>query len=723
LAGGIVMTPPLVPELPHTRHMRPLSVCLYAWLISLLLSSMLWAQAAPRAETFPTQPEAVRALRDNFTQSAQVLRDRADAMRRASGTATMQAWATIALIEFENELEHEDIVFALLDELESTTRDLQIPDLRFAALTLAAVINTHRGRLQLAQIQLEQLHGLLPCAPNSDWETLVVHNEGVLQRKLGHFDAALQLFERAAELQRSSSAHTWLAHELNSIGMLHGRTGRFSDAALVHQEALKLARVAVDQPEIARSLRLLGVLYRNLDDEERATEYLREALTQIQERNRREAIILTAELGISLMNMERFDEAAGFVEDAVTMAEASGNAQNKVNAYSRMADLELLRGRLDEAKRWVDRAWLEHDHVAVRDQVLLGLSRVRVLSVEGTNPDILAEARATLAAARSIGDRILERNALDLVADLELKLGDAASAYATRKAHQKLDKELAMDMAGRRIAVLEASLEQERTTLERQILTRDNQIKDLRIIRQRYLGLALISGILALSAVLALLFWRVRSMRQSNNALRANRDQLAQLHRALLQSTERLEHMANTDSLTGVANRHAVMGRIGQVWQSQNLGTSACLMLIDLDHFKLINDRHSHQAGDAVLRTLAERMRSALPAGALIGRWGGEEFVIVAEAIDTAGALQLAEELRQALETTIQWEGISIPCSGSIGVALLPGTSYRNAGDWIAASDEALYRAKHDGRNRVRLAPSDSDLDPGLPTDTSAQPG
>lgn len=679
-----------------------LLLLLTCWLA--LTAAPARAEPASPASAFPTEPAAVRSLRRDFSLPAMQLRERAIALRTAPGEAIAQAWATLALAELENELEHEATVLSLLDELQRTSVELAVPDLRFAVLTLTTIVYSNRNRLQDASAALTQMRALEQRNPNGHWRLLIQHNEGVVERKQGRFNAALRAFEAAAALQREQGGGVWLAHELNSIGMLHGRTGRFSDAALVHKEALDLARSAGDKPEIARSLRLLGVLYRSLDDEERGTEYLREALAQVEERNHRETIILNAELGISLMNMERFDEAARYIEEAVRLAEASGNAPNKVNAYSRMADLQLVRGNWEDAHRWVDRAWLEYGRVAVRDQVLLKLSRVRVYGVRGASPDLLAQAQEVLAGARQIGDRILERAALDVLADLELGLGDAASAYVTRKAHQKLDKELAMDMAGRRIAVLEASLEQERSEGERERLQIENQLKELRITRQRYLGAVLLLGIVALAAVLALLYQRVRTMRRNHAELRANRDQLAQLHAALLQSTERLEYLANTDTLTDLANRHAVMRRIELCWQRARIGGSGCLLLVDLDHFKQINDRHSHPAGDAVLKACAARMRAALPENALLGRWGGEEFVAVVESIDPAQALELGEGLRKRIDCAVEWEDRSIRCSGSVGIAALDARLHGSIEEWIAAADRALYRAKREGRNRVRMA-------------------
>jgi diguanylate cyclase (GGDEF)-like protein len=652
-----------------------------------------------------SQPPEIRQLRKNYDEKTETLRDRAAALRASANDPVTRAWATLALAEFENELEHEKETFELLDELEQSARALKVPDLEFAAQTLINVINVNRGRPQKTEAALVRMQQLADISGNLVWRAQIAHDRGVLFRKLGRFDDALKQFEVAEKINREIPGQPELAHELNSIGMLHGRTGRFSDAALVHKEALEIARKNDDRPEMARSLRLLGVLYRNLDDEEQGSEYLREALTHIQERNRREAIILNAEIGISLMKLERFDEAEAFIEKAVAMAAVSGNSPNKLNAYSRMAELELARGKWSEAKRWVDRAFMEFDKVAVRDQVLLRLTRVRIWAAKEPTPEALAEARITLEGTRQIGDRILERAALDVVADLELGLGDAASAYATRKAHQQLDKILAMDMAGRRIAVLEASLEKERADMERNLLERDSQIKDLRIVRQRYLGLALIAGIFALVAGLSLLFWRVRTMRQKNAELKASRDQLSELHFALLGSTEQLERMANSDALTSIANRHAVMRRLELTWQRATVVSTACLLLIDLDHFKQVNDRHGHLGGDAVLKAAAQRMQAMLPESTMLGRWGGEEFILVMEATDQGRALDFADRLRRQIgDTPVPWQGGEISVSASVGVSMLDKSRLASVDEWIASADRALYRAKREGRNRVELA-------------------
>ncbi|MBL0029512.1 MAG: hypothetical protein IPO95_10825 [Rhodanobacteraceae bacterium] len=118
----------------------------------------------------------------------------------------------------------------------------------------------------------------------------------------------------------------------------------------------------------------------------------------------------------------------------------------------------------------------------------------------------LSEARATVDGARKLGDKVLERGALDELSDIELATGDAMAAMATRKACQQLDKNLAIDVAGRRVAILEGNLAAQRAESQRALLVRDNQIQTLRLARQRLLGIALIVGFCALAVFVVILF-------------------------------------------------------------------------------------------------------------------------------------------------------------------------------------------------------------------------
>jgi diguanylate cyclase (GGDEF)-like protein len=129
----------------------------------------------------------------------------------------------------------------------------------------------------------------------------------------------------------------------------------------------------------------------------------------------------------------------------------------------------------------------------------------------------------------------------------------------------------------------------------------------------------------------------------------------------------------------------------------------ACLLL-DIDHFKRINDTYGHAAGDAVLRQLAELLKRASRAEDLVFRYGGEEFAAVLPNATARAAVQIAERIRSVVEKySFLWEGQTIPVTLSIGVASLHGAEMDSQA-LIQASDAALFEAKRNGRNRVAVA-------------------
>lgn len=164
--------------------------------------------------------------------------------------------------------------------------------------------------------------------------------------------------------------------------------------------------------------------------------------------------------------------------------------------------------------------------------------------------------------------------------------------------------------------------------------------------------------------------------------------------------------LAVTDPLTGLHNRRFAMGKLGRI-AARRLpdGRALAVLLIDIDRFKTINDRHGHQAGDSVLAAVAGRIASALPGVELLARYGGEEFLAIATVTDRGAARTLAERLRNAVADA----PFALPGGGclgvtlSVGVAIAPAPGPHDATSLVAAADRALYASKTSGRNSVNL--------------------
>jgi diguanylate cyclase (GGDEF)-like protein len=163
-----------------------------------------------------------------------------------------------------------------------------------------------------------------------------------------------------------------------------------------------------------------------------------------------------------------------------------------------------------------------------------------------------------------------------------------------------------------------------------------------------------------------------------------------------------LDHMASHDPLTGLLNRHAVVEAADrEMARSVRHGYPLSVLLLDIDHFKQVNDTHGHDAGDAVLRTFAATVLGALRRDDVLGRYGGEEFLALLPNSGREAALAVAERIRAAVGAmTVDHGGHTIAVTVSIGVAEVAGGD----GAWshvMQAADTALYAAKRGGRNRV----------------------
>jgi len=160
------------------------------------------------------------------------------------------------------------------------------------------------------------------------------------------------------------------------------------------------------------------------------------------------------------------------------------------------------------------------------------------------------------------------------------------------------------------------------------------------------------------------------------------------------------------DGLTGAHNKKYLSDRLeSELAFAMRHESPLSLVMLDLDHFKRINDNHGHLAGDYVLRTMAEGILETVRKEDVFARYGGEEFAILSRGIDRPGAIQFAKRLRTWIEMyPFIHEGQRLPVTASLGVATYPNNPVEDGETLVRKADEALYAAKEGGRNRVVAA-------------------
>jgi diguanylate cyclase (GGDEF)-like protein len=181
------------------------------------------------------------------------------------------------------------------------------------------------------------------------------------------------------------------------------------------------------------------------------------------------------------------------------------------------------------------------------------------------------------------------------------------------------------------------------------------------------------------------------------------------LQEELARANETLLKMSQTDGLTSVDNRRHVEERLTEMFEhAARLNEPLACMMCDVDHFKAVNDTYGHQAGDAVLRQLAEILRTTAREIDRVGRYGGEEFIVLLPGANVDDATAFAERVRREVEAReFAYDGGTVRRTLSAGVAAWPHPDVRHQEALVKAADDALYVAKQRGRNRV--VPYDSD--------------
>jgi diguanylate cyclase (GGDEF)-like protein len=194
----------------------------------------------------------------------------------------------------------------------------------------------------------------------------------------------------------------------------------------------------------------------------------------------------------------------------------------------------------------------------------------------------------------------------------------------------------------------------------------------------------------------------VSERRRKRNMSRTQ--ELSEQVRSLGARLEVAERENVTDPLTGLANRRAFDQELTRMANMAAVfGEQCCLLLVDADHFKDVNDRYGHRAGDAVLKTLADVLVRTFPRKSdMVARFGGEEFAIILRDANETDALRLGERLLGSIRNmVVHHEGEDIRITASVGLA--HAVAARPA-EWLEAADRALYEAKREGRNRCAVA-------------------
>ena len=539
---------------------------------------------------------------------------------------------------------------------------------------------------------------------------------GTLLISRGEFDLARERLQEALELFLGFGDLMQAANAHSELSRLERRVGDYLSALRAELASLSLRRQLPRTPELWRSLLNIAVLYEQIELFDESRRRYAEALAEAEQAGDPQAVarvlysyagflndfgrrdaaqaltmaeralaLLAGEIdqarlgsatlqhGRALVNLGRLDDADAVLREALARAEAAESRSLWAHVQFRRGELELLRGDLDAALALVTTAREEYERQG---------NRHRLIKVHGVLEQLHAARGEELDALRSGREHYLLRNQL-LGTNATGKMGELLSNFM---------------------------LGEERLRNER--LLQDNALAALNLANEKRTRGTLFLLAAAIALALLVLAWRHVSIRRLYGLLREKNLQIEaqgrELERANAELTEHSRELlerSQTDALTGLASRgHGMQQLVEALGRRAEFGARPAVLMVDVDHFKAINDRHGHLAGDQVLVAVAAALRSALPEGAALSRIGGEEFMVVLPDAPPSQAAVLGDAMRRRVrDASIDIGERVVRATVSIGICEVDNAAWAMR-DVLTRADHALYAAKHDGRDCVRQA-------------------
>lgn len=478
----------------------------------------------------------------------------------------------------------------------------------------------------------------------------------------GQYTSALTAVSQAATILRSTQDPYWRAVANAELCDAYWGTEQSESAKPFCRRAEKYFRSVTDEWYLARLENIIAMLHEADDESAQAIATAQSARERF-ERMQMPSMVAMIDDNLSSLYLASGDakRALEVSTRALAVELAVGKRQHAVSSHLNIAYAQSALGHHREAQSSVDAAMAIADEVDL-DSFKGAIQTVQMDIAEAARdfPRALAAARSAIEASYELNDEQRQR----AITELETRY----KADEQKREIERLDQE-------QRIRDLELARSQEENARQSAQLAR----QDLWL---WFIGVT--TSALAAVSLLLLKLWRS-----------------SRLH------AQRMRTLADTDGLTGVLNRRAMVERLQRCHDdAAREGTSACLCILDADHFKRINDTRGHQVGDLALKRIARAMADGTPAGAAIGRMGGEEFALLLPGVAAADGMRHAEQMRlHVAEDHRCADGLGFPMTVSIGVAVLDVDQMPNCEAWLVAADKALYRAKAAGRNRCELAP------------------
>lgn len=578
-----------------------------------------------------------------------------------------------------------------------------------------------RNDYPLAKQLLEQAISLL----QQDGQTIALANSlrrlGMVYRYQTDYATALKYVYQAMQIYQRLEDQAQIATTYSTIGTILEKMGQYEEALQAHQQSFTLHFELGNQHSLATAIYNLGDLHRVLGDKDQALKYFLQTLElDLAGGDMRDIAYSHNKLGYLYSELGEFAKAEQHAQQALALFEQIGARRDTDWARTVVAKLAMEQGNYATAKQLLDDIIERAKNSQYKSLLVDAYKMAAELALRQNDAEAtLRYTSPGIAQAQQNNERADEALLQQMQVQAYLQLNAVPEALEALLRQKQLDDEIFNSKRAASIAAIQAQTDYTRQQYQIELLQNEQQLQQAQLERQHLIRNFWISGLVAVF-ILMISLYRRYVQRQQNRVLeqqvKARTQQLQQKNAELALAYQQLEIISLTDKLTGLHNRHFLESHIATELEQcrrmhhSNSGntpppnTELALFMIDLDHFKSLNDSYGHNIGDEVLKQLRHIMQQVFRQSDYLVRWGGEEFVAIARNINRDEVSHLAQRLVETVkQTPIPVAGskpLHISCS--VGYACYPLPLGESALHWqrlLKLADLCLYAAKYSGRD------------------------
>ena len=540
---------------------------------------------------------------------------------------------------------------AVIESVRTKEADALRLNLRQSLSTTLGILNREREAAEVIRSILDSVQADEdPKTATDAYISLATY-----QFLLGEYDSALENALSGLRTAETYSDTTNIIKACQAIGMIYRNLEQFPDALAFFKRAAKLARIVNDDPAYIRAIN--------------------------EESN-------------ILIRFSRSGEAISKKSEAIALARAIGDETGLASCSHDLAIIYTRAEMPDSALLHFIESYEAHKKLNMFREASISAGNASMMYRSlGNGEKALHWAGISFDLAEQADLPPLKELGHTRLAEAYEQLGDFRNAFYELTGAYDLRELILSEEGAIRVAELRTLYETEQHENEIEILKRDRAIQDLNLKREQTGRKLWFSGFLGIAGIGLVLLYAYRLKAQSNTRIRKTNLELEK-------AQKKLEELARTDPLTSLANRRCIEEHLDEeLRRFERLRSPFAVIIGDIDDFKEINDEKGHECGDTVIVAISNVLKDSVRSMDSVGRWGGEEFLILLPSTDKEGASRTAEKIRSRLHSQLD----SIDCLGR-PVTMTFGIGIYYGGDLdhcLRRADEALYRGKRLGKDRV----------------------